>query len=231
MTENTVRQTAPINPIKVIDQDYDENKVLSYCLIIAIIFHAILFFIHFPDFSDVIKAKEKPKIYKVADFKPLPPPKVKPKKITDQKVTKVKVAVPDPTPEEPEPIREPEPEPEIIIPDDVEIVFGAPEGPPAPEGPVRAGVGGASKPVKTVHVQPEYPEIAKRAKFQGIVFLDLLIDENGNVTDHKVVRGAPMGLEEAAVAAALQWKFSPAIMNGVPVSVWYQVTVNFQLDQ
>ncbi len=215
----------------LIDLDHGDNKALSLCATIAIVLHVILFFIHFPDFSEAYQPKEKKKIYKVAQFKPLPPVKIKPKKIQEKKVAKVKVIVPDPTPEEPEPIREPEPEPEIIIPDDVEIVFGVPDGPPAATGPARAGMGGASKPVKTVHIQPEYPAIAKRAKFEGTVFLDLLVDDKGNVVEHKVIRGAPMGLTESAVEAVRQWKYSPAMMNGQPISVWLNVSVRFTLDK
>ncbi len=95
----------------------------------------------------------------------------------------------------------------------------------------RVGEGDVSKPVKTKHVQPVYPEKARKAKKEGVVFLDLLINEKGKVIECRVVKSAPYGLTKSAVKAAKKWRFEPAMRDGMPVSVWYQITVNFQLDQ
>ena len=56
------------------------------------------------------------------------------------------------------------------------------------------------------------------------------IDEQGNVTDVSVLKGLPMGLSEAAVEAVKQWKYKPATLNGKPVAVYFNLTVNFQLQ-
>jgi len=56
------------------------------------------------------------------------------------------------------------------------------------------------------------------------------IDEQGNVTEVSVLKGLPMGLSEAAMNAVRQWKFKPAMLNGKPVAVYFNLTVNFQLQ-
>ncbi len=79
-----------------------------------------------------------------------------------------------------------------------------------------------------MNVAPIYPPMAKAAKVQGIVIIEATIDVDGQVTSAKVLRKAPF-LEEAALEAVRQWKFAPALLNGVPVPVIMTVTVNFTL--
>ena len=77
-------------------------------------------------------------------------------------------------------------------------------------------------------VEPEYPELAKRARVQAVVLLQVMVDEQGNVSDVTVIRGHPL-LNQAAVDAVKQWKYSPTLLNGEPVPVVATVTVNFVL--
>ena len=63
----------------------------------------------------------------------------------------------------------------------------------------------------------------------GVVILETVIDEQGNVTDAKVLKGLPMGLDRQAVEAVKTWKFKPATRDGRPVPVYYTVTMSFQL--
>ena len=85
--------------------------------------------------------------------------------------------------------------------------------------------------VRSIHyVQPEYPELARRARLAGVVILEAIIDKEGNVKDLKVLRGLGLGLDEAAVRAVSQWKYTPTFYNGRPVEVILTVTVNFQLQ-
>ena len=56
-----------------------------------------------------------------------------------------------------------------------------------------------------------------------------MVDREGNVTDIKIVRSAPMP-DQAAVDAVRQWKFTPTTINGVPVSVMITVTVSLLWD-
>jgi protein TonB len=102
-----------------------------------------------------------------------------------------------------------------------------PAPPPAPNKPVRLH-SGMTAPRKVVDVPPNYPELALRTRKDGIVIVEATIDERGNVIAAHVLRSAPL-LDEAALAAVRQWKFTPAVLNGEPVPVVMTVTVNFQL--
>src|SRR4051794_36203439 len=76
-------------------------------------------------------------------------------------------------------------------------------------------VGGDVKaPVAIVHVNPVYPEEARRERISGIVILETLIDHTGVVKEVSVLKPLPHGLSEAAVAAVKQWLFKPGTRNG-----------------
>ena len=77
---------------------------------------------------------------------------------------------------------------------------------------------------------PQYTEMARRARIQGIVIVQAIIDERGSVRVVDVLKGLPMGLTESAVAAIEKWKFQPATRDGKPVAVYYNLTSNFQLQ-
>lgn len=102
-----------------------------------------------------------------------------------------------------------------------------PEAPKAPSGPVRVG-GEIREPRKIKNVNPVYPELAKRARAQGVVILECTISAEGTVTDVKVLRGQPM-LDQAAIDAVRKWVYEPTQLNGIPVPVVMTVTVNFRL--
>jgi TonB family protein len=87
---------------------------------------------------------------------------------------------------------------------------------------------GIKPPQRLVNVAPVYPVVALSARKEGIVIIDATIDEQGNVTETRILRSIPL-LDEAAVAAVRQWKFSPTLLNGVPVPIVMTVTVNFKL--
>lgn len=108
-----------------------------------------------------------------------------------------------------------------------------PPPPPSPavvNGQVAVRVGGGIKPPVKIHdVRPEYPPIAQDAKVQGVVIVELTLDEAGNVYDARVLRSIPL-LDEAALNAVRQWQFTPTLLNGVPVPLILTVTVNFTLQ-
>lgn len=111
----------------------------------------------------------------------------------------------------------------------------APTETPADSAMLRAGFQplppGAARPVKVHDVAPEYTELARAARLQGVVILRTAIDQEGNVVDVDVLKGLHMGLTEAAVDAVKQWKFEPATIDGEPIPVSYNVTVNYRLDK
>ena len=83
-------------------------------------------------------------------------------------------------------------------------------------------------PTKIVDVQPAYPEIAQSARVQGVVVIDAVIDESGSVSAARVARSIPL-LDQAALDAVRQWKFTPTLLNGAPVPVVVTMTINFTL--
>jgi len=92
-------------------------------------------------------------------------------------------------------------------------------------------IGGAiSRPqiVPGTRVQPVYTEAARKARLQGTVVLQATIDEGGNVIDVRVLKPLPLGLDREAVSAVSQWKFTPALLHGRPVKVFFSVTVQFE---
>jgi protein TonB len=111
--------------------------------------------------------------------------------------------------------------------DSIGRVQGGPAPPPAP-GPVRLHVG-MRPPRKIIDVAPVYPAIARAARVAGIVILEAVIDARGLVESVRVLRSIPT-LDQAAVDAVRQWRFTPTLLNGEPVPIVMTVTVNFTLS-
>lgn len=92
-------------------------------------------------------------------------------------------------------------------------------------------VGGEIAPPRVLtRMQPVYPEQARLARVQGVVIVEAVIDEHGDVSNVRVLKGLPLGLDGAAVAAVKQWKFAPATLQGKPVAVYFLLTVNFKVE-
>ena len=85
-------------------------------------------------------------------------------------------------------------------------------------------------PVKVSAPSPQYNEVARKARIQGVVITEGIIDKTGSVTNVKVLKGLPLGLSEAAALAVCQFQFKPATLNGKPVAVIYKMTTNFRLE-
>lgn len=103
------------------------------------------------------------------------------------------------------------------------------KAPEPPSGPLRVG-GNVKAPVVTNRVNPEYTDIARKARVTGVVVVEAIIDKNGNVDSVKVVKDLPMGLSEQAAAAVRRWKFKPGTLNGEPVATIFNLTVNFTMS-
>ncbi|OGC94484.1 MAG: hypothetical protein A2W25_01500 [candidate division Zixibacteria bacterium RBG_16_53_22] len=86
-------------------------------------------------------------------------------------------------------------------------------------------------PVQVVSVTPKYPDLAQRANIEGTVWVKALVDKEGKVRDVIIVKnsGANAGFEEAAIDAAKQTVWKPAISNGQPIAVWVTYKVDFKL--
>jgi periplasmic protein TonB len=89
--------------------------------------------------------------------------------------------------------------------------------------------GGVAAPQLIFSVDPEFSDEARRAKYQGVCVVSLIVDAQGNPQRVAVVRHLGMGLDEKAVEAVKQYKFKPATLQGKPVPVEVNIEVNFRI--
>jgi len=95
-------------------------------------------------------------------------------------------------------------------------------------GAYRIG-GGVSPPAVLHKVEPEYSEEARKAKWQGTVVLQLVVDDKGRPQNLKVMRSLGLGLDQKAIEAVEKWTFKPGMKDGKPVPVIATIEVNFRL--
>lgn len=95
-------------------------------------------------------------------------------------------------------------------------------------GVYRVG-GGVSAPRAIYAPDPQYSDAARKARFQGTVVLWTIVGPDGRARDLRVSRSLGMGLDEKAIEAVRQWKFTPALKDGRPVAVQINIEVNFRL--
>jgi bla regulator protein BlaR1 len=89
--------------------------------------------------------------------------------------------------------------------------------------------GDVSAPQLIFAPDPQYSEEAKRAKYQGVCVVSLIVDAQGNPQRVQVVRHLGKGLDQKAVEAVKQYRFKPAMLHGEPVAVQVNIEVNFRL--
>jgi periplasmic protein TonB len=107
------------------------------------------------------------------------------------------------------------------------VIMGDEPPPAAPKPSPHAPISGGVLNGKALHlVQPAYPQIARQAHASGMVVVQVLIDENGNVVAAHAVSGHPL-LQAVAVAAARASRFSPTKLSGQPVKVNGVIQYNF----
>jgi periplasmic protein TonB len=116
------------------------------------------------------------------------------------------------------------------------LVGGLPEAPPppppppaAPKAPVRVG-GQITQPRLVKRVEPEYPALAVNAHIQGVVILEATVGEDGDVMEVRLLRSANPLLDREAEKAVRQWRYSPVVLNGIPVPFILTVTLSFFLE-
>jgi protein TonB len=110
------------------------------------------------------------------------------------------------------------------------LVFLAVPGPGGGTGggPYRPG-SGISPPGLLREVRPDYTEEARRRGIEGDVVLEIVVRSDGTVGNVKVMQGLGGGLDQRAIDAVRQWRFSPARRFGTPVDVMVEVAVEFKL--
>ena len=77
-------------------------------------------------------------------------------------------------------------------------------------------------------VKPQYPTIAREARVQGTVVLKVIIAKDGTIQNLQLVSGSPL-LAPAAIEAVKEWRYKPYYLNGQPVEVETDITLNFDL--
>ena len=114
------------------------------------------------------------------------------------------------------------------VPAAIPVVKTEDDLPPARKAHVRPVSGGVLNGKAISLPKPEYPEPARRVRASGIVTVEVVIDVNGRVISAKATTGSSM-LREAAERAAMQARFTPALLSGQPVKVSGQINYNFSL--
>ncbi len=88
---------------------------------------------------------------------------------------------------------------------------------------------GVTAPVVLIQVEPEYSDDARKAKWQGTVKLNVVVDEHGMPQQMRVVRSLGLGLDQKAMEAVAKWRFKPGTKSGKPVPVIAVIEVTFRL--
>ncbi len=99
------------------------------------------------------------------------------------------------------------------------------EGPPPDFVPVE------KEPQIVKQVIPKYPELAQRAGIEGRVIVKIWVDKDGKPHKAIVLKSDAEIFNQPAVDAAMQYRFTPAIMNKGPVAVWVVIPFTFKLKQ
>jgi protein TonB len=109
------------------------------------------------------------------------------------------------------------------------IISSTPVAVPKVATPQRVRVSqGVSQGLLVHRVQPMYPPLARQARIQGTVILQAEISKDGTIENLRLISGHPM-LAPSAIEAVKQWRYKPYFLNGEPVAVETQITVNFTL--
>lgn len=236
-TKDWARSYNSLDPV-VLDfaaKDASPNRrALRRALVMGALLHVAVFLIVFPSIHPEPRGvgPSAPRLYVMQQVR-FSPPEAAPRRSrpVDRPQAK-RIPIPDPTPDDPEPIFDeavdgPDAEfPEVSIGDATSI----PDAPPGPSVSVYQIAGNVRAPEKIHAPDPVYPEEARLGRIQGVVILQTIIDDRGNVTNIRALKGLPGGLTEAAVDAVSQWRFKPATLDGKPVWVHYLITVSFSVQ-
>lgn len=104
----------------------------------------------------------------------------------------------------------------------------APPAPPSPPPPILQIAEVSTAPVPRSKSMPAYPEDARKQGIEALVVVKFVVDESGQVTDVKIVKGHPL-FDDVVLAAVRSWSFDPATLEGKPVRMARMVKIPFRL--
>ena len=203
--------------------------------VVALVLHFLLFLIVIPMPGATLTAEAQPRqVVRLVKFPPPAPAESQP---PPSERTPAKAATPVPIPavliETPIPVS---PESDSLPAVDEQPIGAVSDfllAPPTWSPPMAlqlVRVGDIAAPRLFVRVKPDYPPLALRARRGGDVMIEARIGTDGRVYDARATTPAGLGLDEAAIAAVLQWRFTPSFYNGRPVEVLMIVEVTFHID-
>lgn len=176
-----------------------DRRHTRWAVLAAVAVHVLFFGLQLPETAAGERRGSERQVFvlRTPRFRPPPP---RQRQIPEPRA--LRIPVPDPTPDDPEPLA---PQRQAVAPlvlADTDLVLGLPEAPadPRPAQPMRVG-GDVLPPVELHAPTPHYPEIARAARIGGIVQLEAVIDATGAVTEVRVIKDLPLGLDQAAVTA------------------------------
>ena len=87
----------------------------------------------------------------------------------------------------------------------------------------------ATIPHATYSPEPEFSDQARKAGYEGVCTLKLIVEPDGHTSHIRMTSSLGMGLDEKAIEAVKRWKFEPALQDGKPVPVEITVEVSFRI--
>jgi TonB family protein len=106
---------------------------------------------------------------------------------------------------------DPMPEPSYLVPEEMIPLDGEPQ------------------PIPRIMISPRYPEGLRHVGIEGIVWMKLLISSHGDVSQAHILKSDNDGFNQAALRAAIQWKFTPAYVGDSAISCWAALPMRFRL--
>ncbi len=208
------------DPRKVYEPEEDYSRDFQLALAITLILFIGIF-----------------KFAKGIEVKPYHPKKEVPTLVEEvpQELEQIKEPPPPPKPKLPVEIKESEEESEVEqeeVPLAPTTEFNELEAPPPPKVEETYEFYAVEiKPSVIRKVEPQYPDIARKAGIEGRVFVKVLVDTLGNVETVQVLKSSNPIFEKPAIEAAKKWKFKPGYQRDRPVKVWVAIPFIFKLSQ
>lgn len=91
--------------------------------------------------------------------------------------------------------------------------------------------GDIKPPRRLAGAAPDYPEDARKEKVEGVVIIQAVVEEDGTVSQARVLKGIHPSLDRESMETVRGWTFEPATLNGKPVAVFYNLTIRFRLSK